>query len=44
MVEKNSRLTKEEARALIADLSEEEKKMLAKMLERMRNGQETDKK
>lgn len=40
MVEKNGRLTREEAYALIANLSEEEKRLLAGMLEEMKKSRE----
>lgn len=43
MVEKNKRLTKEEAYALIADLNEEEKRLLASLLAEIKKSREPSK-
>ena len=39
MIDERTKLTRAEASALIADLTEEEKRMLAEMLARLKNGQ-----
>ena len=44
MVERNAKLTKEEARALIADLSEDEKRLLSGLLAEMKKDRQADRK